>query len=397
MIESAALKTKTDQIESYNLETESKKRKKKFITNMGLTRSLNIPTEIIKRNEASSASPTATDANGCVVCSSDPVCPKCEDGEDCLLTIQTCQQCPKTYCKAVGGRSHSSGPSAQTVGGLAGGITGGLLLLIGIGSYIFYKYYVKKKLAFNRVNHKEFYFDDDVEVNFRHNHPGNDGQQPPNQGSSRNSLATTMFTRASNIIPIAYIPGVTIGPNTDSGNSRASQYSETNTIDSELIGDRFSKASIIGNPSLTTTAIRAKPKLVNIHDANHGNKNLPDANRDAVPSTAVSASQLGGVKSIKVSDKKKYNPGLQTEVLEEESDNESVMPVDSKNVDYEPFIIEEEEEGEDEDTSAENMTTERKSTRRDSNDSAGSVILEVEVDGNPMSPFDDKFTVDDGK
>lgn len=371
---------------------------------MGKTRSVNIPTQILKREDSSSASTTATDANGCVVCSSDPVCPDCDDGEDCLLTIQTCQQCPKTYCKAVVGSSHSSGPSAQTIGGLAGGITGGLLLLIGVGSYFFYKYYVKKKLAFNRVNHKEFYFDDDIEINFHHNHQtGNDGQNAQTRGSSRNSLATTVFTRASNIIPIAYIPGVTIGPNTNSGGNRASQYSETNTIDSELIGDRFSKASIIGNPSLTTTAIRAKPKLVNIHEG--GNRPQQEGNKDAIPSTAVSASQLGGVRSIKISDKRKYNPGLQTEILEEESDAESFMPVDSKSNDYEPFIIEDDEEEDQEkegnesgypsDVDAVSDNKSVRTQRRNSNDSGGSMILEVEVDNSSLSPFDDKFTLNE--
>jgi len=379
---------------------------------MRVSRSINIPSEIEKRADESSASATATDSNGCVVCSTDLVCPSCDSGEECLLTVQSCHECPKYYCKNIGGSSSSSsGPSASTIGGLAGGITGGLLVLIGVGSYLFYRFYFKKKLAFNRVNHKEFYFDDDIEINFRHNHPdAQNGQRGGNgsgnnQSSSRNSLATTMFTRASNIIPIAYIPGVTIGPNTSSGNSnsRASQYSEANTIDSDLVGDRYSKASIIGNPSLTTTAIRAKPKLVNIHEvggANNNNNKQDGGNIDAVPSTAVSASQLGGVRSIKVSDKnRRYNPGLQTQILEEESDAESVSPVDSKAADYEPFIIEDDEEDDDEsgNTTAENAFDDNKSERshrRNSNDSNGSILLEVEVDKPNVSPFDDKFDLD---
>lgn len=365
---------------------------------MEVSRSFNEPSRIFRR-DSYSASATATDSNGCVVCGRTPDCPTCDDGEECLQSTQTCNSCPKVYCRALSGSSTSSGTSAKTIGGLAGGIVGGLLLLLVVGSYLFYKYYFKKKLVFNRVKHKEFYFDDDIEINFRHNQPdgGSSGTQL-NQPSSRNSMATTIMTRASNIIPIAYIPGVTIGPNTNSGNSnsRASQYSETNTIDSDLIGDRFSKASIIGNPSLTTTAIRAKPKLVNIHEVGGANKNNDGGNRDAVPSTAVSASQLGGVRSIKVGDKKRYNPGLQSEVLEEEeSDVDSVVPKeDFKSNDYEPFIIEDEDEEDSGDTTAENAMSDVKSVRSNrSNDSEGSILLDVEIDRNPLSPFDDTFTV----
>ncbi|CCH42761.1 hypothetical protein BN7_2305 [Wickerhamomyces ciferrii] len=361
-----------------------------------ISHSINTPTRIFKRETVSSASATGTDSNGCVQCDEAPTCPDCGPTGDCIQTVQSCTQCPKTYCRSITGSS-SSGPNGKTIGGLAGGIIGGLVLLLGLGTFLFYKYYWKKKLVFNRVKHKEFYFDDDIEINFRHH---NIDEQLPNQNqSSRNSLATTMFTRASNIIPIAYIPGVTIGPNANkpASDSRASQYSEANTIDSELIGDRYSKASIIGNPSQTTTAIRAKPKLVNIQDQ-HGNNINP--NQDSVPNTAVSASQLGGVQTVKIKDKKqnRYNPGLQTEILEEEESDEGsvqLQPQDQTNSqDYEPFIIDD-----DDDTNSEKSieigqsTPDDKSirTKRDSVASNGSVLLEVEIDRNPLSPFDDSY------
>lgn len=83
--------------------------------------------------------------------------------------------------------------------------------------------------------------------------------------SKRNSVATTISTtNASNILPIAYIPGVTIRP---SKNNTRSIYSyETDLIFSDM--NAIENASIVAergaNQKSTMTAIRAQPKLVKV-------------------------------------------------------------------------------------------------------------------------------------
>ncbi|CAH6723828.1 hypothetical protein CLIB1444_21S00276 [[Candida] jaroonii] len=96
--------------------------------------------------------------------------------------------------------------------------------------------------------------------------------------SNRNSIATTISTtNASNILPIAYIPGVTVRP---TKNNTKSIYSyETDSIFSDL--NTIENASIIGDimranyqdqersdnddgEKNTMTAIKAQPRLVNV-------------------------------------------------------------------------------------------------------------------------------------
>lgn len=280
-----------------------------------------------------------TGSNGCVVCSSVPDCPTCGKNERCVQSTQTCSECPKTYCKTVSSTSSSSSSDSASIGGVAGGVIGGVILLL-VSGYLFYRFYLKQKLAFKKVHRGEFYqFDDDAEINFHHkiDIETTDELEKP---SSRSSFAT-VFTRASNIIPIAYIPGVTIGTNRESTISN-------NTFDSELVGDRFSKASIVKNPSLTTTAIRAKPRLITVSNSN----NEAVEGQDGIPQTAVGSRQFGNVKSIKIEKKKNFEP-----LIEENEDEE-----------YDHFIIDDAE----------------------SIKSNGSVLLEVEMDTH-HDPFDDQY------
>lgn len=103
--------------------------------------------------------------------------------------------------------------------------------------------------------------------------------------SSRHSVATTMSTtNASNILPIAYIPGVTVRPTKN--NTRSIYSYETESVFSDL--NTIENASIIGdvmranqlqdsnaaqadanangstNKDSTMTAIKAQPKLINV-------------------------------------------------------------------------------------------------------------------------------------
>ncbi|KAH3679070.1 hypothetical protein WICMUC_001265 [Wickerhamomyces mucosus] len=310
---------------------------------------------LVSQATVSSLFPRATDSNGCIVCSDVPDCPSCPAGKSCSLTIQSCTECSTAYCSA-----NSSGIlSKASIGGLAGGIIGGIIILLFLG-FLFYRYYLKKRIAFNRIHQTKDYSEfEDIDMEFHHNILREEAMEKP---STRTSIATTIFTRASNIIPIAYIPGVTIGTGT---NSRASTYSY-NTYNSEIAGDRYSKASIVGNPMLTTTAIRAKPKLISVDSKSPANSYTPH--------TAVSAIQLGGVKSVKVEKKKNFQ--VHDDVIEEE-DEEYEEDKPKQNDEYDPFIID--DEGDDNDSDEEYDVRSKFST--------GSVLLDVEVDTN--SPFEE--------
>lgn len=93
--------------------------------------------------------------------------------------------------------------------------------------------------------------------------------------SNRNSVATSISTtNASNILPIAYIPGVTVRPTKN--NTRSVYSYETESVFSDL--NTIENASIIGDVAVanrvseqksndapgTMTAIKAQPRLVNV-------------------------------------------------------------------------------------------------------------------------------------
>lgn len=87
-----------------------------------------------------------------------------------------------------------------------------------------------------------------------------------NDLSKRNSIATTISTtNASNILPVAYIPGVTVRPTKN--NTRSIYSYESDSIFSDI--NTIENASIIAERTgqlklATMTAIRAQPKLVNV-------------------------------------------------------------------------------------------------------------------------------------
>lgn len=113
--------------------------------------------------------------------------------------------------------------------------------------------------------------------------------------SNRNSVATTISTtNASNILPIAYIPGVTVRPtrnNTRLVYSYESEsiFSDLNTIENaSIIGDvmRANNHNGVDNPAqepptgLTMTAIKAQPRLVNVDRIEEEDEDLTDDEDD---------------------------------------------------------------------------------------------------------------------
>ncbi|PLB34785.1 uncharacterized protein BDW47DRAFT_111442 [Aspergillus candidus] len=137
----------------------------------------------------------------CVKCeSASPPCPKCEEGTTCTMISQSCDSCPTTKCipTSSGGGSDSGGSSGDDGGGgggsnagaIAGGVVGGLAC-VAIVTFLVWWFVIRKK--------RQAYAQ-----------PGASGEKRNAQArKSTQSIASTVLTRASNVIQIAYIPGVT--------------------------------------------------------------------------------------------------------------------------------------------------------------------------------------------
>lgn len=136
-----------------------------------------------------------------------PQCPQCADDEDCSFDIGGCNSCASNTCIKRPGASTSSQASSPA-GPIAGGVIGGIILVIAVAALVYF-FYVKK----NRKPdwQKEL---DDLRAN--------DGEKTPSEHrsfaehrSKRQSAASmapsvkTTASRQSNVIQIAYIPGVT--------------------------------------------------------------------------------------------------------------------------------------------------------------------------------------------
>ncbi|KAI8966637.1 hypothetical protein F5Y11DRAFT_308853 [Daldinia sp. FL1419] len=147
---------------------------------------------------------------GCVKCENGaPTCPSCADDEVCQFSVQTCNVCPQAFCLKdptadSASPQVSKGPNA---GAIAGGVVGGLAA-IAIITYLVWRFCIKSK----RSQYEPEPWQGDVE------HTKEAAGMPNELDGSRSkrasthtvhSIASTVLTRASNIIQIAYIPGVT--------------------------------------------------------------------------------------------------------------------------------------------------------------------------------------------
>ncbi|KAG8158409.1 hypothetical protein KVR01_011531 [Diaporthe batatas] len=151
--------------------------------------------------------------SGCVQCQEGtPSCPNCEDGRECQISVPLdCTQCPQAYCAVSSTPSSSSSSSSSSPkasgGAIAGAVIGGIALiaLVGVGTYLAWKHCVKNK----RASFEQGQWEDDGEYAGQREKDFNAMRDGRASTQARNSIASTVLTRASNIIQIAYIPGVT--------------------------------------------------------------------------------------------------------------------------------------------------------------------------------------------
>ncbi|KIH93070.1 opy2-like protein [Sporothrix brasiliensis 5110] len=127
-------------------------------------------------------------------------------GQSCQVTAPlTCTECPRSYCAAdisTPTASPKSGSSPST-GAIAGGVVGGVAV-IAIVTYLVWRFCIKAKRQQISKAEEDGQIDRSIEAEDSFN-------ARRNQRASTHtvhSIASTVLTRASNIIQIAYIPGV---------------------------------------------------------------------------------------------------------------------------------------------------------------------------------------------
>ena len=144
----------------------------------------------------------------CVQCpDTTPSCPVCAADEQCSVSTQSCTSCASSACLKTGAiNPPNPAPvhKAPTAGAIAGGVIGGIAVIILI-TWLVWRYCIKKR-------REEFDETPWPEESFN---PEKGGDQFTMRRDARasthtvGSVASTVLTRASNIIQIAYIPGVT--------------------------------------------------------------------------------------------------------------------------------------------------------------------------------------------
>jgi hypothetical protein len=153
--------------------------------------------------------------NGCVRCDSSAKlsCPTgCPDGTECgYELLLDCQSCPKAVCVASSDASSSdttttteTKSSGPNVGAIAGGVVAGVVL-IAIATYLLWRFCIKPRRALETPQ----VYVEDVDRGTMGEKDLASRRDKRSSMHTVHSVASTVLTRASNIIQIAYIPGVT--------------------------------------------------------------------------------------------------------------------------------------------------------------------------------------------
>lgn len=128
----------------------------------------------------------------------------CAKGQACVQIPQTCDECAHTTC-AVDYMAPVEAPKKPNVGAIAGGVIGGVAA-IAIITFVVWKFCLKgKRRPYSEADFQEMDMQEQEKVE-------NDFASRRSARASTHtvaSMASSVLTRASNIIQIAYIPGVT--------------------------------------------------------------------------------------------------------------------------------------------------------------------------------------------
>lgn len=139
----------------------------------------------------------------CVQCpDTSPSCPQCKADEICSLISATCDMCPQTQCTKIGAPLPPPTKQSSPAGPIAGGVIGGIAV-ISILTYLVWRFCIKKR--------REQFDQNDWSEGGTEKDGNHFSMQRDARASTHTvgSTASTVLTRASNVIQIAYIPGVT--------------------------------------------------------------------------------------------------------------------------------------------------------------------------------------------
>lgn len=147
------------------------------------------------------------DDKKCVKCDGNTQleCPTCSDGESCQFTVPLdCTQCARSICMPDDNAQPQKSGGGPSVGGIVGGVVGGIVA-IAILTYLVWRYCIKPK----RSQMPPSIYEPDPEAVQGSEKDNASRRTRPASTHTVHSIASTVLTRASNIIQIAYIPGVT--------------------------------------------------------------------------------------------------------------------------------------------------------------------------------------------
>jgi hypothetical protein len=134
-------------------------------------------------------------------CSSD-----CPAGACNFLYPIDCYSCPQAICQPQETGSGDEDGGGVNVGAIAGGVIGGVVL-IAVATYLVWRFCIKPKRA--ESVRKSFEPDSSSGGAIEKGDDYDDRMTHRSSTHTVHSIASTVLTRASNIIQIAYIPGVT--------------------------------------------------------------------------------------------------------------------------------------------------------------------------------------------
>ena len=162
----------------------------------------------------------------CVDCGDDsPTCPTCAPGEVCTQISRTCTTCSSRICVPAASSgattqdSQSSGGGGPNKGAIAGGVVGGVIGIVLI-TYLIWRFCIKGRrdaYAEEFPDNYEEYYDEKGDQQGAYMSGGANGHRPRQSTHSGRSMASTVLTRASNVIQIAFIPGITDRGQNDDG------------------------------------------------------------------------------------------------------------------------------------------------------------------------------------
>ncbi|EME46463.1 hypothetical protein DOTSEDRAFT_70460 [Dothistroma septosporum NZE10] len=142
----------------------------------------------------------------CVDCPTNetPTCPDCAKGEICSLIPQDCNNCAHMVC--IANPNPAPANDKTNVGAIAGGVIGGVLFMA-IIVFFLWRFWIKKRREQQELEAEEW--EDDEIAQQKHTQQFNAMRSDAASTRTRGSIANSILSRASNIIQIAYIPGVT--------------------------------------------------------------------------------------------------------------------------------------------------------------------------------------------